>query len=156
MNNPSFRPNHGLSLQIKLIVLWACFLLGMLFHTQLALMPLFHGLTVAESHTHEYLSLNAIFWLMLMVFTLPLLMMISLLFTEARPYRRFHFGLTLMYSLINFLHLTLDVWVKAPHYQLCLMALLFALGLLLNRVSYLWMRGSISPHLHVSRVKALQ
>ena len=50
--------NSGLNLQGKIIVLWATFLLGMLFHTQLALMPLFHGIDVTQSHTHEYLELS--------------------------------------------------------------------------------------------------
>ncbi len=43
-----------ITLQEKIIALWIVFLLGMLFHTQLALMPLFHGLKVAESQlTHS-------------------------------------------------------------------------------------------------------
>jgi hypothetical protein len=33
----------------KIIALWTVFLLGKLFHTQLGLMPLFHGLNVVES-----------------------------------------------------------------------------------------------------------
>ena len=38
----------------KIIALWTVFLLGTLFHTQLALMPLFHGIDVAiMGHHHQ-------------------------------------------------------------------------------------------------------
>lgn len=39
--------------QIKILVLWNVFLLGLLFHTDLGLMPLFHGLDVAHSDPHQ-------------------------------------------------------------------------------------------------------
>ena len=35
--------------RVKIITLWGVFLLGLLFHTQLALMPLFHGLPVNDA-----------------------------------------------------------------------------------------------------------
>ncbi|MDJ0707540.1 MAG: hypothetical protein QNJ46_30055 [Leptolyngbyaceae cyanobacterium MO_188.B28] len=132
----------GLNSQGKIIALWTAFLLGMLFHTQLALMPLFHGLNVMESHTHEYLELHNIMWLMLGVFALPMLAMIVTAFTSSRPYRIIHLGLTLVYTVNNALHFILDVMVKVPDYQLFLMAFLFVIGLLLNLVSYQWMKES--------------
>ena len=128
--------------QGKIIALWIVFLLGMLFHTQLALMPLFHGLSVIESHTHEYLELHKIMWLMLAIFTLPMLAIIATAFNDSRLYRILHFGLTILYTVNNFLHFVLDVLVKVPDYQLFLMAFLFVIGLLLNLVSYQWLQGS--------------
>lgn len=57
MGNQSIRTSYR---QGKVIALWTTFLLAMLFHIQLALMPLFHAMSVAESHTHPYASVDAI------------------------------------------------------------------------------------------------
>ena len=62
----------------KIIALWAVFLLGTLFHTQLALIPLFHGIDVAiMSHHHQETAtlaeITPILWGMLWFFILPML-----------------------------------------------------------------------------------
>jgi hypothetical protein len=50
----------------KIIALWTVFLLGILFHTQLGLMPLFHGLSVFESQKATTINdISGIMWLML-------------------------------------------------------------------------------------------
>ena len=52
---------NQLDYQVKIIALWTVFLLGTVFHTQLALMPLFHGLDVAiVGHQHGTESSQAI------------------------------------------------------------------------------------------------
>ncbi|PZD70896.1 hypothetical protein C1752_08671 [Acaryochloris thomasi RCC1774] len=134
------QPHSGLNFQGKIIALWTTFLLGMLFHTQLALMPLFHGIDVTQSHTHEYLELSSILWLMLGIFALPMLAIVAIAFTASRRFRQLHFGLTVFFTVSNLLHFVSDVLVSVPSYQLFLMALLFAIGLLLNLVSYQWIR----------------
>ena len=134
------KTNISVNYQQKIIALWTVFLLGTLFHTQIALMPLFHGESVAESHTHEFLPLYYIFWLMMVFFILPMLAIIATAFINSKRYRTFHFGLTLFYSVNNLLHFLSDVLVKVPGYQLLLMAFLFLVGLLLNIVSFQWMR----------------
>jgi hypothetical protein len=131
----------------KITALWTVFLLGTLFHTQLALMPLFHGLSVAESHTHESIGLDAVMWFMLMFFALPVLTIIRCVFHPSPRFRKFHFGLTLVYSILNFLHFILDITVGAPSYQLALMGLLFCIGLLLNLVSYRWIKNITLPEI---------
>ena len=120
----------------KISALWTSFLLGMLFHTDLALMPLFHDLEVEHSDAGG--DLNAIFGFMLVFFVLPMLAIIIPTFTNAKPYRTFHFGFTLVYSILNLGHLIADIMVGAPWYQLVLMVLLFLIGLLLNLVSFQW------------------
>ncbi len=130
------------SFPLKVTALWTVFLLGLLLHTQLALMPLFHGVNVAESHTHEYISLDVVMWFMLIFFGLPLLAILGSVFWPSRQFRQLHFGMTLGYTVLNGIHLTMDVLVGAPSYQLVLMVLLFGVGLLLNWVSYRWMRIS--------------
>ena len=136
----------GWSYRHKIIALWTTFLLGMLFHTQLALMPLFHGFSVATSHTHEYLQLSTIFWLMLGVFDIAMAAIIVTAFIEKTRYRAFHFGVTLVYTIINGLHFGVDIRVGVPSYQLFLMAYLFLISLLLNGVSYQWFRSGLRQH----------
>ena len=134
MRNPPL-PNFP----AKITALWTVFLLGTLFHTQLAFMPLFHGLDIAESHTHEVLALGTIMWLMLLFFCLPMLAIVGCAFSQARRLRQLHFGMTLLYSVLNLMHLVLDARIAVPGYQLALMALLLCVGLLLNWVAYQWM-----------------
>lgn len=128
--------------QEKVITLWVVFLLGMLFHTQLGLMPIFHGLSVTESQTATSMSdISGIMWLMLGFFVLPMLAIIATLFTESRRYRVIHFGLTVFYSVMNLAHLVADLLLpQVIWYQIALMVLLFLIGLLLNFVAFQWMQ----------------
>ena len=127
---------------VKIVVLWTVFLLGTLFHTQLALMPLFHGLDVASSHTHEVIGLDAVMWLMLAFFVLPLLAMMACILVPSLFFRRIHFAMTLLYTMLNLAHLIVDELVSAPGYQLVLMFLLLFVGIMLNLISYQWMSQS--------------
>ncbi|MCC5632833.1 hypothetical protein [Nostoc sphaeroides] len=126
----------------RIIALWTVFLLGTLFHTQLGLMPLFHGLSVVESQKATNLNdISGIMWLMLGFFVLPMLGIIITAFTDSRRYRIIHFGLTVFYSIMNLLHLVLDLFVQPVlWYQIALMVLLFFVGLLLNITAFKWMR----------------
>ncbi|MBD2214218.1 hypothetical protein H6G27_30790 [Nostoc linckia FACHB-104] len=129
----------------KIIALWTVFLLGTVFHTQLGLMPLFHGLSVAESQKATTMNeISVIMWLMLGFFVIPMLAIIATAFADSKRYRVIHFGLTIFYSVMNLLHLILDLFVTPIFwYQIALMAILFGVGLLLNVVAYQWLR---SPH----------
>lgn len=124
----------------KITSLWTVFLLGTLFHTQLALMPLFHGMNVTESRAHSFVSVDAVMWFMLIFFSLPLLAIIECAFSSAQRFRQLHFALTVVYTVFNLLHLVADALISVPSYQLMLMTLLLLVGLLLNEVSYRWMK----------------
>ncbi len=128
--------------QEKIIALWATFLFGTLFHTQLRLIPLLHGLNVAHASTQGSESLALILWLMLGFFVLPMFAIIVTTFHDSRRYRIVHFGLTLLYSFINLLHILFDLQVQPIVWsQITLMMILFAIGVLLNVVAYQWMRS---------------
>ena len=60
--------------------------------------------------------------------------------------------MTLVYSVLNLLHLVLDSIIAVPSYQLVLMTGLLGVGLLLNAVAYQWMRASVkvAKQLHPS------
>jgi hypothetical protein len=125
----------------KIIALWTAFLLGTLFHTQLGLMPLFHGQSVAHAHDSPEATV-AIFWLMLIFFLFPLLGIVLPLFWENQSYRRVHFAFTILYSVLNLLHLIADLCLTSiVWYQIFLMAVLLAIGLLLNFVAYQWLKA---------------
>lgn len=126
----------------KIIALWSVFLLGLLFHTQLGLMPLFHSLDVAESHAQNLASIAPIMWLMLAFFVIPMGAIVGTVFTDTKRYRKFHFGLTVVYTFLNVSHFLADLLVPPRlWYQVTLMVILFAIGLLLNLVSFQWFRG---------------
>jgi hypothetical protein len=127
--------------QQKIISLWTAFLLGLLFHTQLGLMPLFHGLNVAESYAHTISDVAWVMWLMLGFFVLPILAIIATAFTDSGRYRLTHFGLTVVYSVLNLLHIAFDLSVQPIFwYQIALVSLLFLIGSLLNIVAWGWMQ----------------
>ncbi|WP_227500084.1 hypothetical protein [Synechococcus sp. PCC 7335] len=102
-------------------------------------MPLFHGLGVASSHTHEAIGLEAVMWLMLAFFALPLLAMMACIMIPSLFFRRIHFAMTLLYTVLNLAHLIMDELVSVPGYQLVLMFLLLFVGIVLNIISYQWM-----------------
>jgi hypothetical protein len=134
--------------RIKVITLWGVFLLGLLFHTELALMPLFHGLSVKEdaSEAQSIESISWILWLMLAFFVVPMSMMVGTAFTESYSFKKLHYGTTIVYSVLNFIHLVADLQVKPIYwYQIVLMAILWLVGLLLNLVSWQWLRQSRHP-----------
>jgi hypothetical protein len=131
----------------RINALWTVFLLGTLFHTDLGLMPLFHGQSVALSDAHGNANVSGILWLMLVFFTFPMLAIVATTFTHSKRYRTIHFGLTILYSGLNFLHVVLDLMVKPiVWYQIALMVFLFGVGLLLNWVSWQWMKVRKSSH----------
>lgn len=133
---------------VQIMALWTVFLLGTLFHTQLALMPLFHGLTVLAPHGHvatDISEISTVLWLMLAFFILPLTAMVGICFFDLPQYRRAHFWLTVAYSVLNLAHLVADLSISpVAWYQVALMAWLFLVGLGLNGVSYSWLREGYS------------
>ncbi len=132
------------SYPLQIVTLWTIFLLGTLFHVQLGLMPLFHGLNVAVSQAKSLTEIMPVFWGMLIFFGLPLGAMVLAVFTDAKKVRQGHFWFTVVYSIFNLLHLAADLFVPPRVWpQVVLMLILFLVGLLLNRVAWLWWRH---PH----------
>jgi hypothetical protein len=121
----------------QIIALWTAFLLVLLFHTDLGLMPLFHGQSVA--HSQDTSDISGILWSMVAFFVPPLLAIILPTFTDSKRYRAGHFWLTVIYSFLNLAHLIADLFVTPiAWYQIALMTILLLIGILLNLVSYRW------------------
>jgi hypothetical protein len=65
--------------------------------------------------------------------------------------RKAHFWLTILYSVLNLAHLIADLLVRPiAWYQIALMAILLIIGLILNLVSYQWLRLAIAHPRHLS------
>ena len=146
---------NQLNYREKIIALWTVFLLGTLFHTQLALMPLFHGIDVAIiGHHHQQTATMAeitpILWGMLIFFVLPIIAIVATAFYDSKRYRTIHFGLTVVYTVLNFFHAIADLLVTPiAWYQIALMVLLLLIGILLNLVAYQWLQiASHRPQPH--------
>jgi hypothetical protein len=121
----------------QITALWTAFLLVLLFHTDLGLMPLFHGQSIAHSHDNQ--DISWILWLMLLFFVPPLCAIVLPTFTNSKSYRVGHFWLTVIYSCLNIAHLVADLAVSPiAWYQIALMTILVLIGIILNLVSYRW------------------
>ncbi len=133
--------------QEKIITLWIVFLLGLLFHTQLGLMPLFHDLSIVSSPAKDLSEISPVLWLMLAFFVVPMAAIVGTLFTDSYAYRKLHFSLTVFYTMLNISHLVADLFVvPIAWYQILLMAILVVLGLVINLVSFQWMRTRSTSH----------
>jgi hypothetical protein len=141
---------------LRLRSLWTCWLLAMLFHVDLGLMPLFHGLSPEiESHVDPAV-LPLLFTAMLVYFLIPLgsILLISWQASDpagagrprARAWRRWHAWISVVYTVTNVPHLLADILVpdSRPD-QVALMLVLVLLGLLINREAWIWWRQSGAP-----------
>ena len=131
----------------RLITLWIAWLLAMLFHVDLGLMPLFHGQSPEINSQVPLGSLPLLFGAMLVYFLLPLLVIVLISFADSaigpgnrwRPLRRLHFWLSVVYSITNILHLLADILVPdAGLDQIALMAVMALLGLVINIEGWHW------------------
>jgi hypothetical protein len=144
------RPMHpSINQALRLITLWVAWLLAMLFHVDLGLMPLFHGQS-PEIHSHVQVgALPLLFGAMLGYFLLPLIAIVLIAYaattvgpaTRWRPWRRIHFWFSVVYSVTNVPHLLADILVPDARLdQIVLMVALTVFGLLINVEAWRWWR----------------
>ena len=134
---------------LRLRSLWQCWFLALLFHTDLGLMPLFHGLPVTIESQVNPDAVPLIMRAMLAYSLVPLaaLILITYAATSTREghgwfwWRRSHLWLSLLYTLTNAGHLVVDMAIPDSRGdQVVLMAVMLAIGLLINREALLWCR----------------
>lgn len=135
---------HGL----RLASLWAAWLFVMVFHVELGLMPLFHGLSVQIESKLPTTRLPAVFLAMLLYFLLPVLAMLLAVhaatadatgWTASPLLRGGQFWFSLLYSISNLAHLIADVRIPDSRFdQVLLMVLLTLLGLAINLEAWRW------------------
>ena len=153
------RIDHGLRLRS----LWLSWLLAMLFHVDLGLMPLFHGISPQIKGQVADSQLPGLFATMLGYFLVPLAAGVGIAYacsnptnqrgkgpkrqrqsrrkSRGHPWRLAHVWLSLIYSLSNMVHLVADILVPDSRAdQGALMGVMVAIGLLINREAWLWWR----------------
>ncbi|MFO0030968.1 MAG: hypothetical protein ACK54Z_01765 [Cyanobacteriota bacterium] len=137
--------DHGLRLRS----LWFCYLLAMLFHVDLGLMPLFHGLSPEIESQVPQARLPLVFWGRLVYFLIPLVSILLIAWSDSdpegqarwRPWRRLHFWISVLYTATNIPHLIADIVVPDSRSdQVLLMLVLLGIGLLINREAWRWWR----------------
>ncbi|MCP9934586.1 hypothetical protein KBZ08_11755 [Cyanobium sp. Candia 9D4] len=142
---------------LRLRSLWTAWLLAMLFHVELGLMPLFHGIS-PEIHGHVAAAqLPLLFGAMLAYVLVPLAAVVLIAYAASDPgqprrwrhWRCAHFWMSVAYTLTNLPHLAADILVPdARADQIVLMLAMVLIGLLINREAWFWwrtQRGPMSP-----------
>ena len=134
---------------LRLHSLWLCWLLAMLFHTDLGLMPLFHGLSPEiESHVDDAV-LPLLFSGMLIYYLIPLTAVLLIAWASSDPghpqrwswWRRLHFWISVVYTATNVPHLIADILVPDSRSdQVVLMMVLVLIGLMINLEGWRWWR----------------
>ena len=144
---PSPAPSlSSASVALRLRSLWVAWFLCLLFHTDLGLMPLFHGLSPEIESQLAPQQLPQVFWAMLLYFMIPLAAMVLNTYADTsatgwRRWRWFHLGLGIVYSLTNGAHMVVDILIPDSRAdQVLLMAAMVLIGLLINRESWGWCR----------------
>jgi hypothetical protein len=141
--------NASINHALRLITLWIAWLLAMLFHVDLGLMPLFHGQSPEIHSQVQEGALPLLFGAMLGYFLLPLIAIVLIAYaatavapaTRWRPWRRIHFWFSVVYSVTNFPHLIADILVPDARLdQIVLMVALTVFGLLINVEAWRWWR----------------
>jgi hypothetical protein len=141
-------PSAGQALRIA--ALWIAWLIVMLFHVELGLMPLFHGRSVQIETDVPVARLPRLFMAMLLYLMVPVLALLLAFHAAADPqrwsaapgWRGVQWWLSLLYSFTNLIHLIADVRIPdARRDQIVLMSFLTLIGLMLNVETWLWWRG---------------
>lgn len=135
---------------LRIAGLWAAWLLLMLFHVELGLMPLFHGCSVEIKSRVPSSQLPRIFWAMLWYFLIPLVAMLLAIHAVSEPagwsatsgWRQMQCVLALIYSFTNVAHLVADIRIPDSRSdQVFLMLVLTLVGLLLNLETWFWWKA---------------
>ena len=131
----------------RLIGLWVSWLLALLFHVELGLMPLFHGVSPEIQTKVPHAELPVLYWAMLIFFALPV---VALMLTSYAPegpihpgvwkhWPRIQFWFSVVYTVANGMHLISDIVVPdGTGDQVALVAGMMVIGLLINREGWCW------------------
>jgi hypothetical protein len=135
---------------VRLAALWGAWLLLMLYHVELGLMPLFHGLPVEIETQVPAERVPRLFLAMLIYFVLPMVALLLVVhaisapgsWSGAGPWRAAQFWFSVAYSITNVVHLIADIRIPDSRSdQVILMVMLTGVGVLINREAWLWWRA---------------
>ena len=126
--------------RFKVIVLWTVFLFGMVFHSLIAMMPIFFGASVTIPDAVGTVP-DSMMWMALAFYLLPMIFIIAALFLESSRYKITNFVFTLLFSLMNIFHL-FEHFSQSPidFIQIALLTFVLIAGILLNIAAFKWMK----------------
>ena len=124
----------------KIITLWTVFIFGMVFHSLLAMMPLFFGADIAMPNATGSVPCSMM-WMSLLIYLLPIILIVLILFTEKKWFKITNFGFSILITLMNIFHIIEHISeTSVQMVQVVLLTFVLISGILLNIVSYKWMK----------------
>ena len=128
--------------RMQVVTLWIIFLFGMILHSLLGIFPLFWGESISISQ--EQIAKNPMqssMWMMLLFFLIPMIIIVLTSFLETKWYRITNFAFTLLFTLMNIWHLMGHLGESpVDQRQIVLLAFIFISGIMLNIVSFKWLK----------------
>ena len=137
---------------LRLRSLWTAWLLAMLIHVDLGLMPLFHGLSAAIKSEVPSSALPSVFMAMMVYDLMPLLSLLLIAQATSDPtharrwqgWKRWHQLIAIVYAITNLVHLAADVLIPDRRLdQILLMAVISGIGLQIVRDARGWWRQGL-------------
>ena len=122
----------------------------MLYHVELGLMPLFHGMPVEIETQVPAERVPRLLLAMLIYFVLPMLALLLVVHAISAPgswsgtgaWRAAQFWFSVVYSITNVIHLIADMRIPDSRSdQVILMTLLTGVGVLITREAWWWWRA---------------
>ena len=126
--------------RLKVIVLWTIFLFGMVFHSLIAMMPLFFGESVAIPDATGAVPVSMM-WMSLAFYLLPMIFITTTLFIETSWYKITNFVFSVLFSLMNIFHLFEHFSQASVDFvQVALLTFVLIASILLNIAAFKWMK----------------
>lgn len=132
---------------LRVAALWGAWLLVMVFHVQLGLMPLFHGCSVEIKTRVPLERLPRLFMAMAVYFIVPVIAMLLAVHAVTEPsgwsasvvWRAGQFWLSALYTITNIVHLVADIRIPDSRGdQVVLMLIMALVGVLLSWETWQW------------------
>ncbi len=123
--------------QSKIIVLWGLFLLGMVFHSLIGLMPLFFGESVAIAESTGKMP-DSMAYMSLTFYLLPMVCIIVSLYTASQWHRVMNLIVATGFASASIFHLVAEV--SSGVVQVILLTFVFIVTAILAWTSYNWVR----------------
>ena len=126
--------------KLKITILWSVFLFGMTFHSLLAIMPVFFGAEAAIPGSTGSVPASMM-WMSLLIYLIPMILIVLILFTEKKWFKITNFGFSILFTIMNIFHVIGHITeIPVQMVQVVLLTFVLISGILLNIVSYKWMK----------------
>ena len=112
----------------------------MVFHSLLAVMPIFFGANVAMLEATGVVPAGMM-WMSLFFYLIPMIVIVVILLIEAKWNKVTNFIITLVFTVMNIFHLTEHAGTSpVDPCQIILLTFVMIFGIILNIASYRWVK----------------